>query len=65
MHSCGVGCQYAGSAGKLANGQVGVFADFISDKSSALIGRQFYLPSEWTAVQVPESVHFALKLQSA
>ena len=42
--SCGVGRQYTGSAGKIANCQIGVFAAYVSDKGHALIDRALYLP---------------------
>src|ERR671921_2323032 len=40
QHSCGVGRQYTGSAGKIANCQIGVFAAYVSDKGCAFIDRQ-------------------------
>jgi SRSO17 transposase len=40
--SCGVGRQYTGSAGKIANCQIGVFAAYVSDKGCAFIDRQLY-----------------------
>ena len=46
--SCGVGRQYTGSAGKITNCQIGVFAAYVSDKGHALIDRQLYLPKAWT-----------------
>jgi SRSO17 transposase len=66
--SCGVGRQYTGSAGKITNCQIGVFAAYVSSKGHALIDRQLYLPKDWTAnrerlakAHVPESVRFATK----
>ena len=47
--SCGVGRQYTGSAGKITNCQIGVFAAYVSDKGHALIDRQLYLPKAWTS----------------
>jgi SRSO17 transposase len=68
LHSCGVGRQYTGSAGKITNCQIGVFAAYVSDKGRALIDRQLYLPKDWTnkperrtAAQVPDSVQFVTK----
>ena len=59
--SCGVGRQYTGSAGKITNCQIGVFAAYVSDKGHAFIDRQLYLPKDWTdeperraAAHVPE-----------
>jgi SRSO17 transposase len=66
--SCGVGRQYTGSAGKITNCQVGVFAAYVSTKGHAFIDRQLYLPKHWTgdpkrlaAAHVPEDVTFATK----
>ena len=38
--SCGVGRQYTGSAGKITNCQVGVFAAYVSTKGNAFIDRR-------------------------
>src|SRR3954453_1701978 len=46
--SCGVGRQYTGSAGKITNCQIGVFAASVSDKGHAFVDRQLYLPKAWT-----------------
>jgi SRSO17 transposase len=46
--SCGVARQYTGSAGKITNCQVGVFAAYASTKGHAFIDRQLYLPKAWT-----------------
>lgn len=66
--SCGVGRQYTGSAGKVTNCQVGVFAAYASSKGHAFIDRRLYLPKDWTAnrdrlakAHVPEDVRFATK----
>ena len=66
--SCGVARQYTGSAGKITNCQVGVFAAYVSTKGHAFIDRQLYLPKAWTdsperraAAHVPEDVTFATK----
>src|SRR3954462_6555806 len=66
--SCGVARQYTGSAGKITNCQIGVFAAYVSDKGHAFIDRQLYLPRDWTknparlaAAHVPETVKFATK----
>ena len=42
--SCGVGRQHTGSAGKITNCQIGVFAAYVSDKGHAFIDRRLYLP---------------------
>src|SRR4029450_8615223 len=46
--SCGVQRQYTGSAGKITNCQIGVFAAYASDKGHAFIDRRLYLPKSWT-----------------
>src|SRR5918911_2937383 len=46
--SCGVNRQYTGSAGKVTNCQIGVFAAYVSDKGHAFIDRRLYLPKSWT-----------------
>src|SRR5215211_3551264 len=46
--SCGVARQYTGSAGKITNCQIGVFAAYVSDRGHALIDRTLYLPKAWT-----------------
>jgi SRSO17 transposase len=70
--SCGVARQYTGSAGKITNCQIGVFAAYVSTRGHAFIDRQLYLPKAWTdnperlaAVHVPEDVNFATKPQLA
>jgi SRSO17 transposase len=72
LRSCGVGRQYTGSAGKIANCQIGVFAAYVSHNGCALIDRQLYLPQDWTnkperrtAAQVPDSIRFATKPEIA
>jgi SRSO17 transposase len=66
--SCGVGRQYTGSAGKIANCQIGVFASYVSRHGHAFIDRALYLPKAWTndparmaAVHVPPDTEFATK----
>ena len=70
--SCGVARQYTGSAGKIANCQIGVFACYASRHGHAFIDRALYLPKEWTddpkrlkAAHVPEDAGFATKPQIA
>jgi SRSO17 transposase len=70
--SCGVGRQYTGSAGKITNCQIGVFAAYVSGKGHALVDRALYLPKAWSgdsarraATHVPEDVAFATKPQLA
>jgi SRSO17 transposase len=66
--SCGVARQYTGSAGKITNCQIGVFAAYVSTKGHAFIDRQLYLPKNWTdtperlaAAHVPKDIKFATK----
>lgn len=66
--SCGVGRQYTGSAGKITNCQIGVFACYVSRHGHAFIDRALYLPKAWTddpirmaAAHVPETTGFATK----
>ncbi|GBQ28097.1 transposase [Gluconacetobacter sacchari DSM 12717] len=56
--SCGVGRQYTGSAGKITNCQIGVFAAYVSDKGHAFLDRALYLPRAWT--EKPERLTAAL-----
>jgi len=70
--SCGVSRQYTGSAGKITNCQIGVFASYVSRHGHAFIDRALYLPREWTddrerlkAAHVPDKVSFATKPQIA
>ncbi len=46
--SCGVSRQYTGSAGKITNCQIGVFAAYVSRHGHAFIDRALYLPEAWT-----------------
>lgn len=66
--SCGVSRQYTGSAGKITNCQIEVFAAYLSRHGHAFIDRALYLPKAWTddparlkAAHVPEAVGFATK----
>jgi SRSO17 transposase len=66
--SCGVGRQYTGSAGKITNCQIGVFAAYVSRHGHAFIDRALYLPKAWTdnparlaAAHVPPGVGLATK----
>jgi SRSO17 transposase len=70
--SCGVARQYTGSAGKITNCQIGVFAAYVSHKGHAFIDRALYLPKAWTddpvrcrAAHVPSDTGFATKPQLA
>lgn len=66
--SCGVARQYTGSAGKITNCQIGVFAAYVSARGHAFIDHALYLPKSWTgdparlaATHVPETIVFATK----
>lgn len=66
--SCGVARQYTGSAGKITNCQIVVFAAYVSIRGHAFIDRALYLPRSWTgdparlaATHVPEAAAFATK----
>ena len=70
--SCGVARQYTGSAGKITNCQIGVFAAYVSRHGHAFIDRALYLPKSWTddparlkATCMPDDVVFATKPQLA
>lgn len=70
QHSVGVGHQYCGRLGKLANCQMGVFLAYASAQGHALVDGQLYLPETWTddrarcqAAGVPEEVGFATKAE--
>ncbi len=71
-HSVGVGRQYSGTAGRIENCQVGVFACYASRFGHSLIDRQLYLPKDWAddparrrKAHVPEDVGFASKPEMA
>jgi len=66
--SCGVGRQYTGSAGKITNCQIGVFAAYVSRHGHGFIDRALYLPQAWTSdparmagAHVPPDTFFATK----
>jgi SRSO17 transposase len=66
--SVGVQRQYTGTAGKIANCQVGVFLAYVTSKGHALLDRRLYLPKVWCEdaprrehAKVPESVRFQTK----
>jgi SRSO17 transposase len=70
--SCGVARQYTGSAGKITNCQIGVFASYVSRHGHGFIDRALYLPKSWTddptrlkATYVPGTVDFTTKPQLA
>lgn len=50
--SVGVAYQYIGQVGKVANGQVGVFAALCNGEQVGLVQGRLYLPQEWVDDQV-------------
>jgi SRSO17 transposase len=71
--SAGVARMYTGTAGRVENGQVGVFLAYAApDGARALIDRELYLPEKWTADRdrcraagIGDDVPFATKPQLA
>jgi hypothetical protein len=70
--SCGVARQYTGSAGKITNCQIGVFASYVSRHGHAFIDRALYLPKAWIddaarleATNAPAETVFMTKPQLA
>lgn len=71
--SVGVHRQYTGTAGKLENCQVAVFAAYASEKGRILMDTRLFLPDEaWAQNEerrqkagVPEEVEFATKIELA
>jgi len=45
--SIGVARQYCGTAGKVDNCQVGVFAAYVSDQGYALVDKRLFIPKKW------------------
>jgi SRSO17 transposase len=71
--SAGVARMYTGTAGRVENCQVGVFAAYVTpDGGRALIDRELYLPEKWTgdrdrcrAAGIGDDVAFATKPELA
>jgi SRSO17 transposase len=68
QHSVGVKRQYSGTAGRVANCQIGVFLAYASQQGHVLIDRELYLPKEWAEdnirredAKIPTEVGFATK----
>jgi len=64
----GVQRQYTGTAGRIENAQVAVYAAYAGRGGHALIDRELYLPRSWTdapercaQARVPEDITFATK----
>ncbi|RYD25781.1 MAG: IS701 family transposase, partial [Verrucomicrobiaceae bacterium] len=70
--SAGVARQYSGTAGRIENSQIGVFAAWATAEGHTLIDRELYLPSDWVedrercrAAGIPEETVFLTKPQMA
>lgn len=70
--SVGVKRQYSGTAGRIENGQIGVFLAYASARGRTFLDRERYLPAEWAAdaarrqeAGVPKDVKFATKPELA
>jgi len=72
--SIGVARQYCGTAGKVDNCQVGVFAAYVSDSGYALVDKRLFIPEQWFTDQyrarrekcnLPEDTVFRTKPQLA
>jgi SRSO17 transposase len=70
--SVGVQRQYSGTAGRIENGQIGVFLTYASQGEHTFVDRELYLPQSWTqdqercrAAHVPAEVSFATKPELA
>jgi SRSO17 transposase len=50
--SAGVAPQYSGTAGKIANCQIGVFLAYATAAGPVLLDRELYVPKEWSADRV-------------
>jgi SRSO17 transposase len=68
IKSAGVGRQYTGTAGKIENCQIGVFASWKTDLGQTLLDRELYLPKDWTddpirskEAHIPENRAFMTK----
>ena len=68
QHSAGVKRQYSGTAGRIANCQIGVFLAYASQSGHVLLDRELYLPKEWIDdpvrredAKIPAEMRFATK----
>jgi len=71
-NSIGVARQYCGTAGKVDNCQVGVFAAYVSPHGYALLDKRLFIPEKWFGddyterrrkCKLPESTQFKTKPQ--
>ncbi len=72
--SVGVARQYCGTAGKVDNCQVGVFAAYVSEHGYALVDKRLFIPEQWFSDQyrvrrqkcdLPENTVFRTKPELA
>ena len=72
--SIGVARQYCGTAGKVDNCQVGVFAAYVSEQGYALVDKRLFIPQKWFTddyiqrrikCKLPEDTVFCTKPQLA
>ena len=70
--SAGVARQYSGTAGRIENSQIGVFAAWATAEGHTLIDRELYLPAEWMedkerrrAAGIPDETVFLTKPRMA
>ena len=70
QHSVGVGWQWCGSLGKVANSQVGVYLGYASRKGHSFLDGRLFLPQKWFAERheemrqacgVPEELSYQTK----
>jgi SRSO17 transposase len=66
--SAGVACQYTGTAGGIANCQIGVFLIHATSQGHTFLDGELYLPEEWTQDRarcrqagIPDEVDFSTK----
>jgi len=73
-HSVGVGRQWCGSVGKVANAQVGVYLGYASRKGHSFLDARLFLPEQWFAEMyterrqtcgVPEEISYQTKPEIA
>lgn len=73
-HSVGVGRQWCGSVGKVANSQVGVYLGYASRKGHSFLDARLFLPQKWftemhadlrQACGVPEELSYRTKPEIA
>jgi SRSO17 transposase len=53
-HSAGVGRQYCGALGKVANAQVGVYLGYASRQGHSFLAGRLFLPEQWFAAEYHE-----------